>query len=62
MAGRQAVQSSGEAWRHGAIAVPRCTMVSDHDDPSTGGVAHRRYDPDEKAIYLKRSGLPTDEG
>jgi hypothetical protein len=30
--------------------LPWCTVVSDHDDLSTGGVVH---DPDEKAIEPK---------
>ena len=45
-ASTQAEQSSGDAWRCGAIAVPWCTVVSGQIDLNTGGVVG---DPDEKA-------------
>ena len=38
--------SRTQQWRHALIAVPWCTLVSGPDDPSTGGVAPWRQDPD----------------
>ncbi len=40
LADEQAVQSNGDAY---GVAVLWCTVVSDHNDLSTGGVIH---DPD----------------
>ena len=42
--------SRTQQWRQALIAVPWCTLVSGPDDPSTGGVAPWRQDPD----YAKR--------
>ena len=41
-------QSNGDAWRHGAIAIPMCTLVSDQNDVSIGGarkLTTKKIDP-----------------
>src|SRR6266536_3955341 len=37
--------SRTQQWRRAFSAVPWCTLVSDHNDPSIGGVAPGRHAP-----------------